>query len=323
MQRAHGITATPAGLGSPAAEAAIYTLAHLSDLHATPVAPRGPGPLLGKRALGWLSWRLRRRHAHQPAVLDALLDDLREQAPDHVAVTGDLTNVSLPEEFRAAREWLVRIGDPVRVTAIPGNHDAYVALPRERSLALWREWLAPDDAWRESAEPASGFPAVRVRGPLGLVGLSSAQPTWPFLAGGRLGAPQLERLERALAALRERGLVRVVLVHHAPVPGVVSLRRALWDAPRLCDVLARAGAELVLHGHLHRARLDRVPGPQGAIPVLCARSASDCGSKPEKRAQYHLLEVETPGGRPRLRLRVRGYDPASGRFRAEGEARDL
>jgi 3',5'-cyclic AMP phosphodiesterase CpdA len=256
-------------------------------------------------------------------VLDALLEDLREQAPDHVAVTGDLTNVSLPEEFPLARGWLERLGDPAHVTAVPGNHDAYVALPRERSLELWRDWLRPDEAWRESAEPASGFPSVRVRGPLGLVGLSSAQPTLPFLAGGRLGAAQLARLEAVLRELRARGLVRVVLVHHAPVPGVVSHRRALWDAAELCAVLGRAGAELVLHGHLHRARTYATAGPDGPIPVLCARSASDQGSKPEKRAQYHLLGVETSGGRARLTLRVRGWDPESRRFRAEGEARAL
>jgi 3',5'-cyclic AMP phosphodiesterase CpdA len=303
--------------------APIYTLAHLSDLHATPVAPRGPLPLLGKRALGWLSWTLRRRHAHRTHVLDALLEDLRATAPDHVVVTGDLTNVSLPDEFGTARGWLERLGDPQHVTAVPGNHDAYVSLPRARSWDLWNEWLAADTAWR-GVGGDGGFPSVRERGPLGIVGLCSARPTLPLLAGGSLGVAQLERLEQALVALRERGLVRVVLLHHAPVPGAVSVRRALWDARGLCAVLARAGAELVLHGHLHRTRIDALPGPAGPIPVLCARSASDVGSKPGRRAQYHLVDVEAAAGsRPRLRLRIRGFDPERGGFRDEGEAREL
>lgn len=324
MERAHSITAPRTGLVSPASRRpAIYTLAHLSDLHATPVAPRGPLPLLGKRALGWLSWRLRRRHAHRTEVLEALLEDLRTQAPDHVAVTGDLTNVSLEDEFPAARGWLERIGDPQHVTAVPGNHDAYVAVPRERSWDLWRDWLRADEEWRARAVPSSDFPSVRVRGPLALVGLCSARPTLPLLAGGTLGAAQLERLEQVLVALRERGLVRVVLLHHPPVPGVVSLRRALWDARALCAVLSRCGAELLLHGHLHRTRFDAIAGPQGPIPVVCARSASDHGSKPGRRAQYHLVDVDADGGRARLALRVRGFDPASGRFRAEGDARPL
>ena len=260
---------------------------------------------------------------HRTEVLEALLEDLRAQAPDHVAVTGDLTNVSLEDEFPVARRWLERLGDPGRVTAVPGNHDAYVAVRRERSWDLWREWLRGDDEWRDRALPSTGFPSVRVRGPLALVGLCSARPTLPFLAGGSLGAAQLERLEEILIALRARALVRVVLVHHAPVPGMVSARRALWDAPALAAVLARAGAELVLHGHLHRQRLASLPGPAGGIPVLCACSASDCGSKPGKRAQYHLIDVDASQATPRLSLRVRALDPASGRFRSEGEARPL
>jgi 3',5'-cyclic AMP phosphodiesterase CpdA len=305
------------------AETIIYTLAHLSDLHATPVEPRSPFALLGKRALGCLSWQLRRRHAHKPEVLEALIADLHALAPDHVAVTGDLTNVSLEDEFPAARRWLERLGDPKWVSAVPGNHDAYVRVARARSWDLWSEWLRADDAWRDHAVAGTGFPSVRERGPLALVGLSSAHPTLPLLAGGSLGAAQLERLESALVALRARGLVRIVLVHHAPVPGMVSARRALWDAPALAAVLARTGAEAVLHGHLHRQRLASLPGPDGPIPVVCVRSASDCGSKPEKTAQYHLVDVDAGGGKPRLSLRVRGFDPATGRFGAVGEARVL
>jgi 3',5'-cyclic AMP phosphodiesterase CpdA len=305
------------------AETTIYTLAHLSDLHATPVEPRGPLPLLGKRALGFLSWQVSRRHAHKPEVLEALIEDLHAQAPDHVAVTGDLTNISLEDEFPAARRWLERIGDPAWVSAVPGNHDAYVRVPRARAWDLWNEWLRPDDDWRGAAVPGTGFPSVRVRGPLALVGLCSAQPTLPFLAGGSLGAAQLERLEAALVALRARSLVRIVLVHHAAVPGMVSARRALWDAPALAAVLARTGAELVLHGHLHRQRFGALHGPDGEIPVVCVRSSSDCGSKPEKSAQYHLIDVESDGGKPRLSLRVRGLDPATGRFAAVGEPRML
>ena len=74
--------------------------------------PRGITPLLGKRGLGWLSWQLRRRHVHRPEVLEALLLDLEHARPDHVVVTGDLTNISLPEEFEIARGWLERLGAP-------------------------------------------------------------------------------------------------------------------------------------------------------------------------------------------------------------------
>ena len=48
---------------------------------------------------------------------------------DVVAVTGDLTHVGLPSEYRAVGEWLTGFGTPAAITVIPGNHDSYVAEP--------------------------------------------------------------------------------------------------------------------------------------------------------------------------------------------------
>jgi 3',5'-cyclic AMP phosphodiesterase CpdA len=284
------------------------------------VRPGSPLPLLGKRALGWLSWRVRRREIHKPEILEALLDDLHAARPDHTVITGDLTNISLPEEFVVAREWLSRIGSPEAVSAVPGNHDAYVAVPHRQAWGLWNEYLASDAAgleWLTRAQavapdgkPELSFPTLRLRGPLGIVGACSAVPTAPLLAAGQLGSAQLERLERILFSLGEAGRCRVVLLHHPPGPGKVARRRALRDAERLVSVLARTGAELILHGHLHRTCIDRVPGPAGPIPVVGVRSASDHGSKPGKRAEYHLYDFEQDAGRYRITLRRRPGDEA-------------
>jgi len=301
----------------------MFRVAHLSDLHATPA--RGALPALaGKRLLGWLSWRVRRRHAHRPEVLDALVADLEREAPDQVVVTGDLTNVAGEEEFPAARRWLERLGPPERVSLVPGNHDAYVRVDDARGVGLWRAWIESDP--RAGAPPKGvardAFPTLRVRGPLAIVGVSSALPTPLFLAQGEVGASQRERLEALLGELRRAGLFRIVLIHHPPEPGVVAWRRALRDAPELAGVFARAGAELVLHGHLHRLRVGALVGPEGPIPVVCVRSASQIGHRPETRSQYHVYEIEAAPGAPqpwRVRMRVRGYDPATGAFAAEGE----
>ena len=85
----------------------MFTLAHLSDLH-LPLPPPLPGAprwraLASKRILGYLSYRLKRKMVHDAAVLAALVDDLRQHAPDHIAITGDLTNIALPEEFTTHR----------------------------------------------------------------------------------------------------------------------------------------------------------------------------------------------------------------------------
>jgi 3',5'-cyclic AMP phosphodiesterase CpdA len=197
-------------------------------------------------------------------------------------------------------------------------------VPAERGVAHWSEYVESDAAVHE-APPPGEFPTLRVRGPLAVVGLCSALPTPLFHAVGRVGATQLARLGPLLERLGRAGLFRLVLIHHPPESGVVSRRRELRDAPQLRDVLARAGAELVLHGHTHRARVGSLPGPDGSIPVVGARSASDVGLRPGRRAQYHLYELEpraaagAAGAHFGIRMRVRGYYPEAGGFAAEDE----
>jgi 3',5'-cyclic AMP phosphodiesterase CpdA len=303
----------------------VFSLGHLSDLHATPVVVRNPLDLFNKRFFGWLSWRIRRRHFHRTSVVDALMDDLSRTPIDHLVVTGDFANLSLASEFGAARERLKRLGDARDVSIVPGNHDAYVRVPQADSWNLWSDYLESDESETaaEFADPRDRFPTLRVRGPLAVVGLCSALPTRLFDASGTLGDAQLERLERLLRDLSKRDLCRVISIHHPVTAGATHQRRWLRDAESLRGVIGRAGADLVVHGHNHRTLIAAIDGPDGSIPVVGVRSASDIGQRPGRRAQYHIYEIQrdSGGGGPRFRiaLRIRGYDPDSGRFRAEEE----
>ena len=117
----------------------MFSLGHLSDLHATPVVVENPLHLLNKRFFGWLSWQIKRRRFHRTSVVDALMDDLSRAPIDHVVVTGDLTNIALVSEFGAARERLKRLGDARDVSIVPGNHDAYVRVAQAASWNLWSD----------------------------------------------------------------------------------------------------------------------------------------------------------------------------------------
>src|SRR5438445_268944 len=83
----------PAGLQPMA-----FTLAHLSDPHLPPLPAARLRDLASKRALGYLNWTRNRHKYHRREVLDALVADIRAQAPDHIAVTGDLVNLALEAE---------------------------------------------------------------------------------------------------------------------------------------------------------------------------------------------------------------------------------
>ena len=154
------------------------------------------------------------------------------------------------------------------------------------------------------------FPQVRVRGPVAIFNLCSAVPTAPHLATGRLGEEQLQRLEAALADPAYADLFRIVVLHHPPQKGAVSKRKSLDDQEALRSVLAKHGADLVLHGHAHEALVGSVPGPNGsAIPVLGVPSAS---AKPSGHspARWHAIEIEdAPAGRRQVRIVARGIEP--------------
>jgi len=319
----------------------LYTLAHVSDWHTTPLAGLDPTALLSKRFFGWLSWNVRRGKTHRPEVLRALFRDLQGERPDHVAMTGDLTNIALEQECQLAARQLRELGGPDWISLIPGNHDAYVRVPVARTWKLWADYIRSDPGEGDPAEAAgedflaagtaceeaAPFPCVRIRGELALLGVCTARPTPLFMATGRVGDAQLRRLEAQLVALGERGLCRVVLVHHPVVDHHVSPRRRLSDSAALREVLERAGAELVLHGHHHRTMLEHLAGPEGPIPVVGVRSSSDVGEKEHKRAQYNIYSIERESGgdpaskgRFRIEVQVRGWDPEHESFVAEGRS---
>ncbi len=298
----------------------MFTLAHLSDPHLGAMPRPSPAQLFGKRFFGFLSWTLRRRAIHDGPVLPALVADLRAQNPDHVAVTGDIVNISLPAEFARAARWLEGLGSPADVSVVPGNHDAYVAVDWDQSLGQWAEFMSGKRGNGDSRPPrdAADFPFVRERGPLALVGVSTALPMPIKSAAGRIGAAQLAALGERLAELGSRGLFRVVLIHHPPLGGDMAPRKRLLDAEALADVIAANGAELVLHGHTHRSGLGRMATPAGHAPVIGVPSASARPHKGKGHARYHLYRVSREAGAWRVEVEVRGVAPGLDRFHAEG-----
>ncbi len=297
----------------------MFTLAHLSDPHLSNWRVTRPRELAGKRVLGFLSWQLRRRRIHRPEVLEFLVQDLLRVAPDHVAVTGDITNISLPQEFAAAARWLARLGPPDRVALVPGNHDAYVAIPWAEGLGRWAPYMTGDDALPNpagSAEPLQ-FPFLRRRDELALVGVSTAQPMPYNSAGGMLGEAQLARLEPMLHDLAREGRCRVVLIHHPPQSYATPARKGLADAAAFRAVIERAGAELVLHGHTHRSHLDRLAVPGGHAPVLGVPSASALPHQGKHPARYHLCRIERSGAGWRIEVELRGLAASRDGFRTE------
>ncbi|HMU40649.1 MAG TPA: metallophosphoesterase [Pseudomonadota bacterium] len=284
-------------------------IAHLSDLHALDLTDAAFWRFFSKRFFGYLNLLRKRKAAHPPELFDAILADVAQQSVDHVVVTGDLTNLSLPSEFVRVRKAFDALPfGPQNVTLIPGNHDVYVweAFFRHSFERHLLPYVQSDGA-RDDELPT--WPTVRVRGNVVFVGCSTALPSPVPLADGWLGKKQLARLEAILS--EHKGRIRIVLLHHPPLPQSLDLLRALRDRSAFAAVVQRQGCELVLHGHEHKDLQGSLPGPPAStdslgsprqIPVIGVGSGTYRHSDPKRRARYNIYTIENPG--PALHLSI-------------------
>lgn len=300
----------------------MFQLAHISDPHLAPLPMPGFAEMFSKRVFGYLSWHKRRKTIHQRKVLSAMAVDLASIRPHHVAITGDICNISLPREFVNGLDWLNTLGRPDWISVVPGNHDAYVPMPWDQSLGLWADYMSSDAT--DGGDPmvpkgVDDFPYVRICGPLAIIGVSSAVPVPIIKASGRVGPRQLEKLENILDDLSRRDLFRVVLIHHPPFETGVSWRKRLTDLDAFQGVLGRVGAEMVLHGHNHQQSFERIAGARGYVPVIGVPSASATSPNARCLAHYHLYGIEKDQNKWRVTVRARGLNPLSEAFEETDE----
>ncbi len=293
----------------------MFFLAHLSDVHLAPLPPPNLVELLGKRLSGYLSWRGNRQNMHSRKIVDLLARDIIDHKPDQVALTGDLVNIATRAEFSQSLSWLGDFGPDDWISIVPGNHDAYVPVAHANSIGLWQSYMTSNIENQPHTRCFAGnFPYVRRFDDIVLIGVSSAIPTLPFVAGGRIGTAQLEALEKILEAYGQQNLCRVIMIHHPPLPGQNAWRKALWDAADFTDILQRHGAELVLHGHNHTHMFQTTPGPDSKIPIYGVPSASLRHGTVKPAAHYYLFNIEKTREKWSISGTMRGLRQDEGGF---------
>jgi len=265
----------------------MFRLAHFSDIHLSPMPQPTWRQLIGKRFTGYMNWCLSRKAEMAKAALPHLIADWQRRIVHHTAISGDLVNLALPQEFANARNWLQPLGAVDDISLVPGNHDAYV----RGSLKQFCRVFAP---WMHSDMPENGdifFPWLRRRGPIALIGVSSAIATPPFCAAGFFDKPQADRLGKILQRTGEEGLFRIVIIHHPPLFHATHWHKRLWGIRRFQAGIAAHGAELVLHGHTHLPTLSSLPGKNGGVPVVGIASAAQSFGGHKPPAAYNLFEI--------------------------------
>ncbi len=175
----------------------------------------------------------------RPPVVEALVRMVREQTPDVVVLSGDITQRARRSQFSAARKFIDRLGVPVTL-AIPGNHDIPLY---DVAARLLRPYANHQREFGPALEPAFESDALLV---------VTVNTTRSYLhENGAVSTRQIERVAKRLERASEAQL-RIVVTHQ-PVCVTRPEDRPdlLRGHERAVRRWAAAGADLVLGGHIH------------------------------------------------------------------------
>ena len=282
----------------------MFRLAHISDTHLGPLPAVTRRELFSKRITGYVNFRRNRSSAVFPEITENLVTYLQTLKPDHTAITGDLINLGLSSEFENAVQWLQLLGDASDNTVVLGNHDAYVRGARAKAMAAWQQWITGDDG-REIRDE-SDYPIVRRRGKISIIGCNSARASAPFLATGYFKKGQAERLGKILETERAAGQCCIILIHHPPHANATQRHKRLLGSKRFRTVIAKYGADLILHGHTHLATTTHINNPDKKVPVVCVPAAYQWPGHSKPPAGINLFLISKTGSQWQITLERHG-----------------
>ncbi len=273
-----------------------FRIVHFTDMHLSRIEEIRFDQLFSKRLIGFLNLRFRRSKEHDNMLARKAAECALGLNPDHVLITGDLVNLALPVEYKEVVEWLKIFGlSPREITVLPGNHDAYIKKvwpdgPFSNNL---NSYYRSDSGWKSDGE----FPVVRDRGDVRIIGCSTAVPSPPFVAWGKLGSRQIDRIKKALDEAEDRFCV--IALHHPPQKDITRWDNGLRDAECLREIIRASGVKncILLHGHMHRPVSGLVRGSAGGNRVLVWGTGSASLNKKDSlsAAQFRILDFESGG----------------------------
>jgi len=238
-------------------------VAHVSDLH------------FGGRA-----------DVPQLAALARFLPTLRPRA---IVVSGDITQRARHGEFQAARGYFDALAAAAPVHVIPGNHDAQwwrspLGLLGERTkFQKYQQYFGPDLG-----------PLLRLDG-LAIAGMLSAHGIAPrsmtlnpndLAVKGHLSAREVERVRAVFQSL-PADTIRLAVLHHNVLPGVISRRWGLARPHLAQRALLRLGADVILCGHDHTEGAGQIDGTL-AVSTAGTPSLRTRGGRP---SAFNLIRV--------------------------------
>jgi len=199
-----------------------------------------------------------------PNLMNRVIGELNELAPDVVVCTGDLTNEGYRQEYKSWVAYQERIQAPVYT--VVGNHDA-----RNVGYLHFEELIGP--LWW----------TADVRG-VRIVGVDSSEPD---LNEGQVGRERYDWIRDRFA---EPADLRIFALHHhlLPIPGTGRERSTVTDSGDLLEVLIESGVNIVLSGHKHVPYVWRLEN----LYIANAGTVSSLRLRGHTKPAYNVLEID-------------------------------
>ncbi len=289
-------------------------LAHVSDLHLLDLEGVSWKRFLNRRVFGGANLLFRRAREYRPEVVEVMVDDLLKEEVDHVAVSGDLTNLALEGEFDRVFHLFKLLGGRDKVSVVPGNHDYYTFAAAESRK--FEKYFYPFFDVGFSDLDVDIYPYQKRVGDLLIVGVNSATRTLPPMSYGTVGDRQLNLLDKVLGSAQARSCFTCLLMHHAlhRRDRLTETMSGLLNRDRVLDLVDKHRVDLVLYGHDHRGRVWKREQQGHTTYLVCCGSSSRVVPDPARVARYRIIHIEE--GRIR-RIDTKVYDPIARRFMLE------
>lgn len=165
---------------------------------------------------------------------------VREEQPDAIIVTGDLTMRARSAEFAAAGKWLESLGRPVTVEV--GNHDLPYFNPWARLVTPYRRYKAVERMIERPLD-LKGVAVV----PLKTTARAQLRLNW---SKGHVTRRALRKSLALVEAAAPDDLV-FIAAHHPLIEAGTQASSRTRRGRKALAALATAGAHAVLTGHVH------------------------------------------------------------------------
>ena len=210
-----------------------------------------------------------------------------DQNPDHIILTGDLTDNAEPGDFLILRNLFKKLDilKSDRLSVVIGNHDIFGGVQKADDIFSFHEKCSQldfqakvnrfydfffetfENTHRISSDHC--FPFVKNLGNVQLTGINSiahySKVKNPFASNGEISLPNLNDLSDLMGKNNSNNTIKIVLIHHhfnkikidkekkysTTWQKIEKQTMKLRKKKRIINLLNGKNVDLVLHGHYH------------------------------------------------------------------------